>query len=84
MKSRTVTEKLLTELNQLRKLTYPNIGFLYWADVDGRGTYLPRVYVIINEQGGINLSALHHNNSNQRCKNIRQAITAAAHTPVMT
>jgi len=72
-----VTEKLLKELNEARGLKYPDIGYLYWADVTGSGVYNPRVYQIINPGGGVSLSEYNDANAKKRCAKIRAAIAEA-------
>ena len=72
-----VTKKLLKELNEARGLKYPDIGYLYWADVVGSGIHSPRVYYIINSDGGVTLSEYNAANAKKRCAKIRAAIAEA-------
>jgi len=45
---------LLTEINTARGLTYPSIGYLYYADIMCDGIKRPRtVWQIISEVGGV-------------------------------
>lgn len=68
------TESLLAELNTARGLQYPEVGYCYFADVKGDGTYSPRVYTIVNTQGGVTLSCLNAPTARERCEKIRAAI----------
>jgi hypothetical protein len=72
------TEKLLAEYNQIRGLTYGDIGYTYFADVVGDGRRIRRVYVIRNQNGGIAVSSLHNYSPIRRCNKIRTAIAAAS------
>lgn len=68
------TKSLLAELNTIRGLRYPDVGYCYFADLKGDGTYSPRVYTIVNPQGGVTLSSLNAPTARARCENIRSAI----------
>lgn len=68
------TKILLAELNAMRGLQYPEVGYCYFADVKGDGTYSPRVYTIVNPQGGVTLSCLNAPTARARCEKIRAAI----------
>lgn len=70
----TKTDKLLDELNALRGLQYPDIGFSYFADITGDGTNRRRVYEIINKSGGVRFSELNAATPRKRCDKIRAAI----------
>ena len=70
----TTTEKLLNELNELRGLKYPQIGYAYFADIKGDGRNIKSVYTITNEAGGVQYSSLNGKSPRKRCENIRQAI----------
>ena len=72
----TVTERLLAELNAIRGVKYPQIGYSYFADIRGNGDNRRRVYVITNENGGVSYSELNGATSRQRCDKIRDAIEA--------
>lgn len=55
---RDIREALLC-LNRKRGLSMSNqIGWHYWADVRGEGRYRPRVWVVVNAQGGVSSSDL--------------------------
>jgi len=45
-------------LNDARGLSYPDIGYTYWADIKGDGRYRPSLWLIINENGGVTYSVL--------------------------
>lgn len=68
------TTKLLNELNAALGLKYPDIGYAMFQDVKGDGTYSPRVYVIVNSYGGVQLSELNDISAIKRCAKIRKAI----------
>lgn len=70
------TEKLLAEYNRIRGLTYGDIGYTYFADIIGDGRNIRKVWVIVNEGGGVTLSRLHDSNARRRCTKIRAAIAA--------
>lgn len=71
---KTTTARLLRELNAKRGLKYPDIGYVFFADVGGDGRYCPRVYKIINADGGVTLSDLNGATARKRCDNIRAAL----------
>ena len=48
----------VAELNERRRVAYPQEGYTYWADVHGSGVYSPRLWRIVNEGGGVTYSAL--------------------------
>lgn len=72
--ARNMTERLLAELNRIRGKAYPDIGYTYFVDVKGDGTYNPRVYTIISSGGGVTFSDLNAATARQRCAKIRLAI----------
>lgn len=75
--SKTTTEKLLDRLNELRGLSYPQIGYLYFADIKGDGRNIKKVYVITNEGGGVRLSSLNGRTDRDRCNRLRVEIDLA-------
>lgn len=75
--ARSTTERLLADLNRIRGKSYPDIGYSYFADVKGDGTHNPRVYSIVNADGGVTFSDLNAATARQRCDKIRAAIEAA-------
>jgi hypothetical protein len=68
------TEKLLEQYNQIRGLSYSDIGYTYFADIAGDGRNIRKVYVVVNKGGGVAVSGLHASNSKVRCARIRAAI----------
>jgi hypothetical protein len=49
----------IQQFNFARRLNYPAIGHLRFADIHGDGgPYRPRVYAIINANGGVSYSEL--------------------------
>jgi hypothetical protein len=66
------TDKLLNQLNQLKGLVYPQIGYSYFADITGGGR--KSVYTISNQDGGVIYSVLNARNPRKRCQYIRDAI----------
>jgi hypothetical protein len=73
----TITEKLLAEINRLNNLKYPEVGYVYFANVRGFSSKAsPRfVYEIINEQGGVRYCNELNNSSNKiRCDKLRGKI----------
>ncbi len=72
----STTDKLLDELNALKGLEYPAIGYSYFADIKGDGRNHRSVYTIINEGGGVTYSSLNAASPRQRCDKIRAAIQA--------
>ena len=73
----TVTNTLLKEYNAIRGLSYPNIGYCFYADIRGDGNYRPSVYTIVNEGGGVTRSDLNAKSPRLRCEKIRAAIIKA-------
>lgn len=50
---------LLDEINKLNgNATYPQMGYLYYADIRGDGRNIRKVYAIINIDGGV--TAVHN------------------------
>lgn len=73
--AKATTESLLNELNDKNGLSYPDIGYSYFADVTGSGVYNPKVYTIVNENGGVARShELNGATPRKRCDAIRKAI----------
>ena len=48
----------LARLNAARNLTYPDVGYSYYADIKGDGVYRPRVYTVTNARGGVTHSSM--------------------------
>ena len=72
----STTERLLEELNAAKGLSYPQVGYSYFADVKGDGRNIRSVYTIVNAQGGVTYSNFNAATPRQRCNKIRAAITA--------
>lgn len=70
----TTTDKLLGQLNGLKGLTYPDVGYSYFADVKGDGTNNKSIYTIVNENGGVAYSEMNALTSRARCEKIRAKI----------
>lgn len=76
--ARTETDKLLDKLNERRGVQYPQVGYLYFADIRGDGSNIKRVYQIINIGGGVSLAHdLNDRNPVKRCAKIRAALASA-------
>lgn len=76
--ARSKTSELLTKLNEVRNITHTNSpGYTFFADVTGNGVYNPKVYVVVNCDGGVTLSDLNDTNPRRRCAKIRDAIARA-------
>lgn len=72
---RTLTDRLLDELNAKRGLEYPDVGVCYFAEIKGDGIRRPRsVWTVINPNGGVTRSHLNANNPRSRCDMIRAEI----------
>jgi hypothetical protein len=71
---KTTTDKLLNQLNQLNGLSYPMVGYSYFADVAGFGDNRKSVHTVINENGGVVRSVLNGKTPRERCNKIREAI----------
>ena len=56
---KTVIDKLCDKYNRAKGFTYPSIGYIYFADIKGDGTILPRrVWEVITAGGGVSRSVL--------------------------
>jgi hypothetical protein len=52
-------DNLCDEINKLNgNATYPQMGYLYYADIKGDGRNIRKVYVITNVNGGV--TAVHN------------------------
>ena len=63
----------LTRLNDRNKVVYPNVGYAYFADIKGDVVYRPRVYKIINANGGVAHSTLNGKTKRETVANIDAA-----------
>jgi hypothetical protein len=72
------TEKLLKELNAARRLAYPDIGYLCYANIRGDGSRpgYKSIYRIVNAGGGVSLSTLNKRSATRQCQAIGDAIRA--------
>jgi len=78
----TKTEKLLNQLNQLRGKTYPDKGYMFYADVKGDGTGRKGCYTIINCDCGVMANALNGIPARERCESIRSCIRLEGGKPI--
>lgn len=69
----TVISKLCDQINTVRRVSYPNKGYLYFADIRGDGPRKRRVYCIANDSGGV--TAVHNGITHrQTAKNLREVL----------
>lgn len=72
MKKCTI-DKLCEAINKARRVTYPQRGYLMFADIRGEGLRRRRVYVVINDGGGV--TAVHNGASYQKtAENLREVL----------
>jgi len=73
------TDQLLHELNTIKGLSYPDVGYSYFANIKGDGSrpFRRSVYTIISAGGGVTYSPLNATSARKRCENIRAAIRDA-------
>lgn len=64
----------IERLNKRNNTVYPNIGYVYYADIKGDGTHEPRVYKIINADGGVILSTLNGRTKRETVININATV----------
>jgi len=71
--------KLCHAINTARGLEYPAVGYLYFADVNGDGRNIRRVWAVINRDGGIVAT---HNGKTYRetAANLRQILNTIEET----
>jgi hypothetical protein len=67
-----VIDKLCKEINKARGVVYPQVGHLRFSDIRGDGRYRRRVYIIINDGGGV--AAVHNGSYRQTAKNLREVL----------
>lgn len=70
---KALTDKLLDEYNAKRGLSYPDVGYTYYADINSHYG-LRSVYTIINVGGGVVYSSFNALSSVKTCANIRAAL----------
>lgn len=63
-------DNLCDEINRLNgNATYPQMGYLYYADIRGDGHNIKKVYAIVNAGGGV--TAVHNGaTAQQTVKNL--------------
>jgi hypothetical protein len=66
------TERLVSAINKKHRKTYPNIGYLMFADVCGNGSNRKQLYVIANDKGGVTYSDLNGSTPRERCYKLRK------------
>jgi hypothetical protein len=72
MKKGTI-DKLCEAINQARRVTYPQRGYLYFANIKGDGiSRRRRVYMITSDGGGV--TAMHNGSYRQTAKNLREVL----------
>lgn len=59
-----VIDKLCEAINKAQGLSYPDIGYLYHANIAGDGRKHRTVYAIVNQGGGV--SAVYNDGSPQK------------------
>ena len=79
MKKSTI-DKLCEAINKARNVAYPEIGYLYFADVWGDGRNVRRVYSVCNNLGGVTRC---HNAASykQTAQNLRQVLEELGFKP---
>lgn len=76
---RRVTDTLLDYLNEKNGKVYPQIGYVYFADIKGDGRNIKSVYRIINEGGGVQYATdLNGPTAAKRCAAIRAELQRVA------
>jgi len=72
MKKSTI-DKLCEAINKARNVAYPEIGYLYFADVWGDGRNVRKVYRVCNNLGAVERC---HNASSykQTAQNLREVL----------
>ena len=71
--------KLCHAINTARRLEYPAIGYLYFADVMGDGSKRRSVWQVINRDGGI-ASAYNGKTYRETAANLRQILNTIEET----
>lgn len=70
---KTIISKLCEQINEARRVSYPNKGYLYFADIRGDGANQKRVYRIVNDGGGV--TAIHNGKTyRETAKNLREIL----------
>lgn len=50
---KTVIDKLCEAINKANRVTYPQKGYTYFADIKGDGQRKRRVYIVSGDNGGV-------------------------------
>ncbi len=67
---KSTIDKLCEAINNARRVSYPDIGCLYFADIKGDGQNRRKVYIITNKNGGV--TAVHNASTyRQTAQNLR-------------
>ena len=78
----TKTERLFNQINSIRGLSYPNKGYMFYADVTGDGSNRKGCYTISNDDGGVTPNKYSGVSSRVRCARLRHDIHLLGHKPV--
>ena len=70
--AKTVIQTLCDEINKARRVKYPERGYLMFSDIKGDGRNRKRVYMVINDKGGV--AAMHNGSYRQTAKNLRNVL----------
>jgi hypothetical protein len=65
-------DKLCAAINEARRVTYPQKGYLMFSDIRGDGMRRRRVYMVTNDNGGV--TAIHNGSYRQTAKNLREVL----------
>lgn len=68
---KTTIDRLLSELNAVRGLSYPAVGYSYYANVAGDGRKRRSIYTIVNAGGGVAYSGLNAHTPRATCQLVR-------------
>lgn len=77
----TTTQRLIDQLNATKGLTYPDKGYILFADIRGDGSNRKSCYTVINCDGGLMANALNGISPRERCNALRDCIRAEGDTP---
>ena len=70
---KSTIDKLCEAINKARNVAYPEVGYLYFADVKGDGQNRRKVYRVCNKLGGV--EACHNASSyKQTAQNLREVL----------
>lgn len=71
---KSTIDNLCDKLNHNRGLTYPSIGYVYFADIRGDGRRKRALWEIINSGGGVARSIINAPTYQQTAQNLRREI----------